>query len=320
MTREQVLIFSAATLVALCVRLILIRLLRPVRKHKAGELLLSTISGPSILWCIAIGLALAIQNTGVSEETKQWAEKGIGAFVTISIGLVAASTAVQLIAVYGERRSLRIAGLSRTLINVVIFSIVALTVMSQFGVQITPVLTALGVGGLAVALALQDTLANFFAGIHILVEEPIRVGDFIRLSEKEEGTVRDIGWRTTRIATFANTTLVVPNKTIASANVVNFSLPDLRVSAEIAIFSHHDVDAGKIAAIALEIATTTKSVLADPAPVVLFDPGVLQTHLQLKLVLEVPNIMERGRVQSEIRSRLHERFREEGISFPVVKP
>jgi small-conductance mechanosensitive channel len=224
-----------------------------------------------------------------------------------------------MVAVYGERKSLRIAGLSRTLINLVIFSIVLLMVLSQFRVQITPILTALGVGGLAVALALQDTLANFFAGIHILIEEPIRVGDFIRISKDEEGTVRDIGWRTTRIDAAGNSIIVIPNQKITSGILTNFSLPDARVSTEITIMAAHSADPEHIAAVAMDAAAETTGVLDRPAPTVWFDPGVLPTHVQMKLVVHVPTVTDRGRVQSEIRARIYKAFQQDGIPFPEVR-
>ncbi|MBC8167703.1 MAG: mechanosensitive ion channel family protein [Bryobacteraceae bacterium] len=203
--------------------------------------------------------------------------------------------------------------------NLVIFGIVLLMVLSQFNVQITPVLTALGVGGLAVALALQDTLANFFAGIHILIEEPIRVGNFVSLSKDEEGMVRDIGWRTTRLLTGANNIIVIPNQKITSGILTNYSLPEPRLSAEIIIMASHDADPDRIAALAMDAASETMGVLEDPAPSVWFDPGVLQTHLQMKLIVHVPGYLDRARVQSEIRTRIVKAFRDQGIPFPVIR-
>ncbi len=315
-------VFGIATLVALAIRQIAIRVLTRRSKkegHRGWGLFLRDVRGPSLLWCFAAGLAIAIHNSHAPASFDFWAQKGLVVFLIASTGLVSANLAVQAVAVYGERKSLRIAGLSRTLINLFIFSIVLLMILSEFNVKITPVLTALGVGGLAVALALQDSLANFFAGIHILIEEPIRVGDFIHLSNQEEGTVRDIGWRTTRIETSSSSMIVIPNKNIAANNLTNLSLPDGCVSCEVAILTSHDVDPDRIAAIALDVAAQTERVLEDPAPVVLFDPGVLQTHLQLKLVVRVATVFDRGPVQSRIRAELYRRFRAEGIEPPVVK-
>jgi small-conductance mechanosensitive channel len=277
---------------------------------------------PSILWCLAAALAITIRNAAPSPEIVYWATKGIGAFTIISVTLVTAAVFVRMISVYGERNHMpfAVAGLSRTLINVFVVSIGLLMLLRMFGVEITPILTALGVGGLAVALALQDTLANLFAGIHILIEEPISVGDFIKLSTGEEGTVRDIGWRTTRILTGAYSMTVIPNTKITSGSLTNFRLPEPRVAVDIPIFASYEADHNQIANAALEIASSTTGVLGEPAPSVWFDPGVTPANLQMKLVVHVGSQAAKGPIQSVIRRRLFERFREEGIPFPVLRP
>jgi small-conductance mechanosensitive channel len=175
------------------------------------------------------------------------------------------------------------------------------------------------VGGIAVALALQDTLANLFAGIHILVERPIFVGDLIRLEGGQEGTVTDIGWRTTRVRTGTNDMVVVPNTKITSGILVNYSLPDFRTVAEVLVPVGHRADAEQVRRIALEEAARVEGVLADPAPLFLCDPGVLPTHLQFKLVVQIANRLAMGRVQSDIRTRLLERFRAEGVPLPDLE-
>jgi small-conductance mechanosensitive channel len=238
--------------------------------------------------------------------------------VIISISLVVASVAVNMISAYGQRRKLpfAVAGLSHTLIYVVVLSIGALMLLRSFDVEITPLLTALGVGGLAVALALQDTLANFFAGIHILIEEPMVVGDFIKLSSGEEGIVRDIGWRTTRIQTGVANTIVIPNTKITSGILTNFSAPERRVFADVAILTGLDADPEQVKRISLEVAANTDGVLQQYAPVFLFDPGVMQTHMGFKLLAQIASQSEKGGVQSAIRLKLLERFRAEGVPLP----
>ena len=86
-----------------------------------------------------------------------------------------------------------------TMIELIVYITGALFLLQSFGVSITPLLTALGVGGLAVALALQDTLANLFSGINILLSKQIKMGDFVKLSSGEEGLVIDMNWRNTVI-------------------------------------------------------------------------------------------------------------------------
>lgn len=316
--------FSLATLIALAARQIVLRTLyrRISNKLSFQYVALEAIRMPSVLWAIAAGLAVGVQNADATPGIVYWANKAIGAFAILSISLVAAAIAVRTIAVYGERNRMpfAVAGLSRTLTYVFVFSVAGLMLLRLFDVTITPILTALGVGGLAVALALQDTLSNFFAGVHILIEEPMVVGDFIRLSTGEEGVVRDIGWRTTRIQTFGNNIIVIPNTKITSGILTNYNLPEARVSAEITIVAAHGADPERIASIAMDAAAETEGVLEEPAPTVWFDPGVLPTHLQMKLIVHVPGVADRGRVQSQIRARVFERFRREGVPLPEIRP
>lgn len=314
--------FSVATLVALLIRQLLLKLIaRGASKSNFPSVFVDAVKFPSILWCIAAGLAIAVHSAPGPPAFDHWAQKALGGFVIISITMVAAAIAARMVTVYGERHHMyfAVAGLSRTLIYMFVFSVGLLVLLSQFGVQIAPILTALGVGGLAVALALQDTLANLFAGIHILVEEPIQVGHFIETAEGHKGTVLDIGWRTTRIQTFGNNILVIPNHKITSGILTNYTLHDARVIAEVVIMAAHEADAARIAEIAMDAASGVDGALSDPAPVVVLDPGIVATHLQMKMLVHVRNITDRGRVQSVIRARIVEGFRREGIPFPVVR-
>ena len=95
-------------------------------------------------------------------------------------------------------------------------------ILAALGIQITPILTALGVGGLAVALALQDTLSNLFAGIHLLADRPIRVGDYVKVADTVEGHVEDIGWRLTRVRMLQNVVVTIPNKRVAESIITNY--------------------------------------------------------------------------------------------------
>jgi small-conductance mechanosensitive channel len=314
--------FAIAFLILLGLRQVALRLLnRPINaKHPYLLVLLNAVRTPSILWCLAGALEISIRVSELSQTQLYWASKSIGAFLIISISFVMASVMARMISVYGERNELAFAlsGLSRTLTHIFVLSLGALMLLRHFEISVTPILAGLGVGGLAVALALQDTLANLFAGVHILMEEPIMLGDFIRLSTGEEGTVRDIGWRTTRIQTGANNMIVIPNTKITSGILTNYSLPDRKAGAEVIIYAGLDADANLIAQLAMEVAGSTAGVLPEPAPVVLFDPGITPTGMQLKLIFQVANHTERGGVQSAVRVRLFELFKEHQIPMPVM--
>lgn len=314
--------FGVALLLCLLARSILLRILSRAITDKGtfSYVFLEAARFPSVMWCIAGGLAIAIQNAHPSPGVSYWASKGIAAFVIISVTLVISAVLVRTISIYGERNNMpfAVAGLSHTLTYVFVFSIGFLMLLQMFNVAITPILTTLGVGGLAVALALQDTLANFFAGVHILIEQPIGVGEFIKLSSGEEGIVRDIGWRTTRILGAGENMIVIPNTKITSSTLINFNLPERRVAVDIPILAAFEADPRRIREIALSVAAESSGVLPEPAPSFWFDPGVTATNLQVKLVFHVASQLERGLVQSAVRERLFERFREESIPFPVI--
>lgn len=314
-------VFAVALALMLVLRHVVLRL---IRNRAAGPssmpaVLTDTLGAPSVLWAFAIAIECALSFADLPQKWAARADQWIGAFVIVSLTLVALSASVRMITVYGERQGIpfAVAGLSRTLIRVVVCALGLMGLLANFHLQIAPLLTALGVGGIAVALALQDTLANFFAGIHILVERPIFVGDFIRLENGQEGVVTDIGWRTTRVRNGGSDIVVVPNTKITSGILVNYNLPEPRGVVEVAILAGHGADPDQICAIALEEASRTAGVLDTPAPLCLCDPGVLPTHVQFKLLVTVASHAEQGRVASDLRMQVLRRFRAAGVPLPA---
>jgi small-conductance mechanosensitive channel len=316
-------VFGVALLLAVSLRHVGLRILYARARNRAPIwlALLDAIRGPSILWCIAAALDIALRYSDFPSAYIGLAERAIVAALIISFTLATANLAVRWITIHGERRGIPFAaaGLARTLIRAIVLVIGTAILLWHFEMwkSVTPLLTALGVGGLAVALALQDTLANFFAGIHIIVENPISLGDLIKLSSGEEGVVSDIGWRTTRLRTGANNTVVIPNQKITSGILTNFHLPDKRVIAELPILAGLDADPDQIASIALDVAADTDGVLREPAPTVLFDPGVTLTHIQMKMLVHVGSQPSAGGVVSAVKVGMLRRFREEGVPLPA---
>lgn len=290
----------------------LLRRLRPVPQIADG------IDTPSLLWCVAIGIDALLNFIELPAQATAIANYTVVSFLILSLTMVASTVLIRVIHDYGERHNMpfAVAGLSRTLTRSVVFAIGLLILLRFLGISITPLLATLGVGGLAVALALQDTLANFFAGVHILVERPIAVGDYIRLTEDEQGTVSDIGWRTTRLLTTANNIVVIPNKTITSGNLLNYSMPSKPVAVFIPIVLALDADVDKASDIAIKAALATEGVAADPPPVLVADPGMLHTHLQFRLAFQVSQFLGSGLVRTAVLQRILKAFQTEQIPLP----
>lgn len=287
----------------------------------AAQILLKTLRLPSFLWAIAGALSVTVDTTELTGSAFRWVSGGSVAFLVLSMCVVTSTLIVRVASINAHKRGLSfgVSGVSRALVHVFVLLLGGTVLLRYFNINITPLLTALGVGGLAVALALRDTLANFFAGIHILAEAPLSVGDFIRLSSGEEGMVTDIGWRTTRVLTSNNNIIVIPNEKITSSILTNYALPDPRVVLEVILVASHHADFQRIHDVAIEEARQVEGVLPEFTPLVIFDPGILPTHMQCKLIVQVQHRLKQGPVQSELRIRLLERFRREGIPLPSLQ-
>ena len=285
----------------------------------AGHIALDTLRLPSVLWSIAAAVKFGMEMSIIPAKYTARASTAILAFLIISISMVAASASVRALTAQGRRRgfALALSGMASTLIRVFVFTLGLTALLRLYQVNIAPLLAALGVGGLAVALALQDTLANFFAGIHILIEEPIALGAAIRLSTGEEGVVTDIGWRTTRLRNGDGNVVVIPNTKITSGTLTNYNLPDPRVAADVAVMVGYDADLDQVRRLAIDQTRACEGVLDTPEPVVFFNPGLLATHLQFTVVFSVANFNQRGPVQSDVRLRIFRRLREEGVQLPL---
>jgi small-conductance mechanosensitive channel len=176
------------------------------------------------------------------------------------------------------------------------------------------------VGGLAVALALQDSLSNLFAGVHLLADKPIRVGDYVKIADSIEGHVVDVGWRSTRVLMLANSVVIVPNKRVAESVIVNYDLPERRIALGIRVTVTYGSDPDRIEALLVDearrAAGEVAGLLAEPAPSAKLIPGFGEYSLEFTLGCHVASFVDQYEVQHELRKRILRRFRAEGIDIP----
>jgi small-conductance mechanosensitive channel len=240
----------------------------------------------------------------------------------LSITLAAANLTGALLRNYIQRMDIPIptTGLAFGIIKGSIVIIGFMIVLSSLGIAISPMITALGVGGLAVALALQDTLSNLFAGMHILLEKSIRIGDFIRLESGLEGRVDDITWRTTRIRMLSNNMVIIPNNKLSQSVVTNYSLPEKRMSLQIPVSVSFDADPEKVEAVlndeVSQAVHEVEGMVADPAPTVMFIPGFGANSLDFTVNCQIEDVVTQAKITHEVRKRLLKRLKKEEIEFP----
>jgi small-conductance mechanosensitive channel len=288
----------------------------------AAEVLSRSLGVPATIWILMLGLYLSSESLSLSDKLTRRLETTLLILFVISITEASARLATNLIRHYGGALSgaLPVTTLTQNLARIVIFTIGILILINLLGVSITPVLTALGVGGLAVALALQDTLSNLFAGVYISLSGNIRPGHYIKLNSGEEGYVNDINWRSTTVRMLPNNLIIVPNSKLAQAIVTNYHLPEKRMSLLIPIGVSYESDPDQVESILID--ETTKAVgevpglLAEPAPFVRFIPGFGDFSLNFTLICQVSEFVDQYVVQHELRKRILRRFRADGISIP----
>jgi small-conductance mechanosensitive channel len=318
-------IFAGVAVLALFGRRMLLRFLKrwsQTTETKLDDILLEALRLPSFYWCIAIGLYFSIGTSTLPAQYIAYSFKAIHVLVIFSVTLALANVSARF-ATYSIQKaeiSIPISGLSQVVIKGTVLTIGALILLDILGVSITPMITALGVGGLAVALALQDTLSNLFAGLHILLEKSIRLGDFVKLETGQEGYVMDINWRTTRIRMLPNNVVVIPNNKLAQSIVTNYYLPEKRMSLLISVSVSYGSDPDHVEKILVEEAVKglkeIPGMLADPAPFVRFIPGFGASSLDFTLICQVQEFTDQYLAQHELRKRILNRFKQEGIDIP----
>jgi small-conductance mechanosensitive channel len=286
------------------------------------DLVVSSLRSPSIFWAIALGIYLGVAFSDLPERYIFYISRTIHVIIILSVTIAASNLSGRIFKSYIRQSNLPLptTGLAYGLLKAVIIIIGLLIILSVLGISITPLITALGVGGLAVALALQDTLANLFAGIHILVEKSVRVGDFVKLETGQEGYVQDISWRTTQVRMLPNNMVVIPNSKLAQSVITNYYLPEKRMSLLIPIGVSYSSDPEQVERILVEEAkkgtADIPGLLADPEPFVRFIPGFGDSSLDFTLICQVKEFVDQYFAQHELRKRIFKRFKAEGIEIP----
>jgi small-conductance mechanosensitive channel len=281
-----------------------------------------SIGGPIMIWSLMLGVYFATEALDLPERSTRLIEHTLLILTILSLTLMASRLVGNLIRHYGSRvpGATPVTTLTQNLAQLFIVLVGVLILLRHFGVSITPILTAFGVGGLAVALALQDTLSNLFAGFYVSVAGQVRLGDYIKLNTGEEGYVTDISWRSTTIRALANNMIIIPNAKLAQAVVTNYCLPERRMSLTIPIGVSYDSDPDHIERVLLEeveaAAGTITGLLTEPAPLVRFIPGFGDSALNFSLICQVAEFVDQFLVQHELRKRIWKRFRAERIDMP----
>jgi MscS family membrane protein len=212
----------------------------------------------------------------------------------------------------------RLVDLLELVIRYVIWFAAILAILKVFEIEITPLLAGAGVAGLAVALAAQDLISNFFGGAIISVDKPFKVGDRVKI-DNYYGDVVSVGTRSTRIRTLDYQIVTLPNNKITTNVIVNYSEPDEKMRITIPVTVAYGTDPVRVRKILLEIASdaikNTEYFLDDPAPSVFFDEFAASSlNFILKIWMRKYSLSDESK--DAINCRIAERFAKEEIEIP----
>jgi small-conductance mechanosensitive channel len=272
-------------------------------------------------WSVLIGVWLSAGYWPLTPEGHLLVGRAVFVLGALSVTLAAAAIASLSVGAYGAliAPALPVTSLTRNIAWALVAVLGLLVVLNGVGLSITPMLTALGVGGLAVALALQEPLANFFAGLFITLSGQIRVGDYVKLDSGQEGYVADFSWRSTRLRMLSNNLVIVPNAKLAQAIVVNHHLPapDLAVLVEIGV--DYGSDLPHVGRVVVDVAQQVMREV--PGGVPEFQPFVRyhtfgESSVDFTVILRAREFADQYLIKHEFVQRLHARFDEEGIVIP----
>ncbi len=286
------------------------------------DALLGAVHRMPMIWFAAGAAYLGVTLAGYGEPLRGLVGRVVSVTVIVTLIVVAMRLATAGISGFAKRTS----GIeaSTTLVqNVTRLLLLVLggaLILQNLGINITTLVTALGISGLAVALALQDTLGNLFAGMQIIMSRQIRPGDYVALSTGEEGAVTDIQARNTTIRTFpARNRVLVPNSILASTVVTNYSLPHKRLLVALPIGVAYDSDLGRVETVTVDVASEVlnevEGGLTDEEPFVRFEEF---SDFSINFVLHVPvrQFTDQFLVRHELVKRIHARYTAEGIEIP----
>ena len=320
---------SSAFLIWILLVLIIIPVLMRFLKRKAeqtqhtfDELLVSALGIPLILFLIGLGLNSFLD--AVPPLPKKWIKYSDALLILLFVlasYLFLDRLMMEILRRYSKKVDIiaSSAGVIKTLYRALILGFVFLIILDRLKITITPFLASLGIGGLVVALALQDTLANFFSGIYIFFDKPIRIGDYIMLESGQEGYVTQIGWRNTRIRMLPNNIVIVPNAKLVNSQITNFYLPEPEMAVLVQVGVSYQSDLEKVEKATIEVA---KQVLQEvEGGVKEFDPFIRyhtfsDFSINFTVILRAKEYVSKYLITHEFIKRLHRRYQQEGIEIP----
>ena len=305
---------------------VVINALRRVVKRTATDLddkILALAERPSIVLVWIVGLYLGVTELPFPDKAGILLSGVLLIAVVLVTIRVATRVSVVLLLAYGrrvhddsgkQRFEKDYVPLVSKVIGTAFILMGLISVLHHFGQDVSSVVAALGIGGLAISFAAKDTLGNMFAGFTILLDRPFRPGDRIKLATGEIGDVLEVGTRSTRLRLIDENMLIVPNSELVNTRVVNFNFPSHSTRASIEVGVAYGADVEKVKKIILDAIASQPEVLPPPPVVLLTSFG--DSALMFASSYVVAEYADAGLVQDRVRVRVYTDLQAAKIKIP----
>ena len=326
----SVIILAVVAVVAFAFSRLISRLLLRVARFSAGDLddtIIAAARGPITALIILVGAYLAITvplalTPAVHDVVNKIAALAaifIGAFMINAVG----SATLRWLEEHLESRDAANTGgwalpLARRGMIIVVFAMAAMVSLDILGINISPLIAGLGIGGLAIALALQPTLSNLFAGTYVITEGVVDEGDYIEMENGVTGYVVDVSWRSTRLRTWTNNLVVIPNSRFAETIITNYDQPQAYVNVFLTCGVAYESDLQQVEAVSMDVMRQVEQ----EHPGVVKDYGVYfgydtfgESNVDFWLFMQASDRLASFEVRTELIKRLHARLTDEGITI-----
>ena len=301
--------------------LVILQRLAKKTRWRFDDIVIGALRSSVLFWSLALGVYILIQTQGLPRDASENFAKTLGVLVIFSVTVAVSHIGTEMVEYYKSviEGLASATSLLKNVVRIVVYSTGILIILDDLHVSIAPMLTALGVGGIAIGLGMQETLSNFFSGLQILVARQIQVGNYIRLSSGDEGFVEDLNWRATVIRTLSGNHVIVPNKNIDNLIVTNFEKPKPDVSISFNLGVDYSSDLRKVEAITVDVARdiqkTVKGAQKDFEPFVRYNEFG-DSAIKFSVILRGNTYVDQYLMKHEFIKRLKERYDKEGIVIP----
>jgi small-conductance mechanosensitive channel len=275
---EFLFVLVVSIIVALIAKFILKQVLKPLAKKtktKVDDLLIKSVSSILFYIILAIGFKIGFQTFQIKAQIyNNLVDTFLIFLVVIALLRIINNLSKHWINDWAKKTEStaddRLIPLVEKILKAVVIILAFIFVFDAWEIDISPLLATAGIAGIAVGFAVRDSLANIMGGIQLVMDKTFKVGDKIQIESGEMGVILDIGLRSTKLQTYDNEVIYIPNGQLANARVKNFTVPDLSVRVNVEFGVVYGSDSEKVRAVVLEAVQNIDGVLKDPAPVVQF--------------------------------------------------